>query len=166
MPLLIAAGLIGVPLAIAFLARRDQPDPNSTAVEGEPSTADTATAYPMNHYLPGAGYYHAPYHAWFPFPFGFHDASRGWYRGGQWRTAATPDDNERRDEQRASGFAGRSTGGTPASRTGNNSAGNAARVMTSRPSAEAVSRANSSATSRSSSVTRGGFGSSSRPAIS
>jgi hypothetical protein len=153
-PLLIAAGLIGVPLAIA-MAHHALADNEDDGTSWSTSTSvDTATAYPMNHFLPGAGYYHAPYHAWFPMPFNYHDNSRGWFRGGQWRTTPMEDDAERRDEARTGGFvAGRGYSG-------------GGRVLTSRPSLEAVQRANTGAATQHANVIRGGFGSSSRPGIS
>ena len=152
-PLLIAAGLLGVPLAIS-LASHAFADYDDEVAPSAPPTVDAATAYPMNHFLPGAGYYHAPYHAWFPMPFNYYVAGRGWFRGGQWRRAADADDNERREEQRVSGFTS----------SGSSRAG---RIYTSRPSLEAVQRANTgAATAHHANVIRGGFGSSSRPGIS
>ena len=39
--------------------------------------------------MPGAGYYHAPFHAFYPQPYNFYDAARQqYYYAGQW--AATP----------------------------------------------------------------------------
>ncbi len=160
-PLLIAAGLIGVPLAIALSHawsddEGDAPSPAGT----DPTTVDANTAYPMNHFVPGAGYYHVPYHAWFPFPFNYHD-SRGWYRGGRWRAAPQEDDNERRGTQPSRGgatYAGSSHGGGA--------------WLSSRPSPDAVQRANAGAISAHGSgsaggqVIRGGFGFSAHPGVS
>jgi hypothetical protein len=140
-PVLIAAGLVGTPLVISAIRRAQARD--------EASNVDEAAAYPMNHFLPGAGYYHAPYHAWFPMPFNQHDPNRGWFRGGKWRGTAQEDEAERAEEARASGVAPRG--------------GYGGRVMTSRPNKDAVRRANTgAATYRSTHVTRGGFGFSSR----
>jgi hypothetical protein len=50
-----------------------------------PVSADQT--YPNNYHLPGAGYYHAPYHAWFPFPYNYHDPARGYFAGGLWHLA-------------------------------------------------------------------------------
>lgn len=147
-PLLIAAGIIGVPVAIG-LARQMLADDDNGWSSSDAPRVDTATAYPMNHFLPGAGYYHAPYHAWFPMPFNYYDTSRGWFRGGQWRQAAQEDDAERREEARLSGL----------NATNFHSSGGGARILTSRPTAEAVNHANAN-------VVRGGFGSSARPGIS
>ena len=41
--------------------------------------------YTNNQYVPGAGYYHAPFRAWFPRPYNQFDAqSRRYFYGGQW----------------------------------------------------------------------------------
>ncbi len=41
-------------------------------------------SYTNNYYLPGAGYYHAPYHAWYPFPYNYYVPGSGYYHGGTW----------------------------------------------------------------------------------
>jgi hypothetical protein len=43
--------------------------------------------YDNDAYTPGVGYYHAPYHAWFPMRFDSHDPARGYFRGGLWLAA-------------------------------------------------------------------------------
>ena len=43
--------------------------------------ADTNT-YTNNTYQPSQGYYHAPYHAWYPMPYGHFQPGRGYYYGG------------------------------------------------------------------------------------
>lgn len=49
----------------------------------------TGGVYTNDHYLPGVGYYHAPYRAWYPMPYNHYDAAqRLYYHGGQW--AAEP----------------------------------------------------------------------------
>ncbi len=150
-PLLIAAGLIGVPLAIGLASRANDDEAPPPA-----PTVDANTAYPMNHFLPGAGYYHAPYHTWFPVPFNFYDTGRGWYRGGQWYSTAEENAAERDAVARTSGFTARS-----------GSSGYATRLLTSRPDPAAVQRANASAAAHHSAhVIRSGFGQSSRPGIS
>jgi hypothetical protein len=41
--------------------------------------------YTNNYYVPGAGYYHAPFCAWFPLPYNHFDpAKRQYFYGGQW----------------------------------------------------------------------------------
>lgn len=69
--------------------RRAQPDPSATTAQPEapaPLVAADRT-YPNNDFTPGVGYYHAPYHAWFPFPYNHHDPSRGYFAGGLWQAA-------------------------------------------------------------------------------
>lgn len=44
----------------------------------------TATTYTNNHYVPGVGYYHAPFYGWFPHPYNTYDPARGYYYGGHW----------------------------------------------------------------------------------
>ena len=46
--------------------------------------------YTNNHYVPGAGYYHAPFHGWYPHPHNSYNPDRGYYYGGNWN--AYPDD--------------------------------------------------------------------------
>lgn len=47
-----------------------------------------ASVYVNDHHIPGAGYYHAPFHAFFPKPYNFYDAStHQYYHGGQWSLA-------------------------------------------------------------------------------
>jgi hypothetical protein len=51
---------------------------------------NTANYYTNNFYVPGAGYYHAPYRSWYPLPYNYFDAQKQqYYYGGQW--ALRPD---------------------------------------------------------------------------
>lgn len=62
---------------------------DNTAVEqGGPPAAPVAAdrTYSNNDYVPGAGYYHAPYHAWYPHPYNYYDPNRGYFAGGLWGT--------------------------------------------------------------------------------
>ena len=43
--------------------------------------------YTNNHYVHGAGYYHAPYGAWFPYSYNSFTPGRGYFHGGQWNSA-------------------------------------------------------------------------------
>jgi hypothetical protein len=44
-----------------------------------------ANVYSNNYYVPGAGYYHAPFCAWFPLPYNHFDPAKGrYFYGGQW----------------------------------------------------------------------------------
>jgi len=68
---------------------RARPDPFAPVEQPEapvtPVSADRT--YQNNEFTPGAGYYHAPQHAWFPLPFNHHDPSRGYFAGGLWQAA-------------------------------------------------------------------------------
>jgi hypothetical protein len=44
-------------------------------------------SYTNNHHIPGVGYFHAPFGAWFPHRYNDHDPSRGYYHGGQWNNS-------------------------------------------------------------------------------
>jgi hypothetical protein len=52
---------------------------------GGPPQVSTANAYTNDHFIPGAGYYHAPYRAWYPTRYNQYDArARLYYHGGRW----------------------------------------------------------------------------------
>ena len=52
----------------------------------------TDAVYTNNYYVSGAGYYHAPYRAWYPHPYNYFDPQTQRYvSGGQW--AMAPDQN-------------------------------------------------------------------------
>lgn len=150
-PLLVAAGVVGIPLVLGVAQCGRQPKESN---EETPPTVNTETSYPNNHFLPGAGYYHAPYHAWFPLPFNHHDSARGWFRGGSWRGAAQADATELGQGARPAGTSG--LAGTQG----------ISNLAASRPTPEAVSRANAGAKAKAGAVSRGGFGQSSRPSFS
>lgn len=58
------------------------PDPRRAPVS-------EAAVYTNNYYLPGVGYYHAPFRAWFPLAYNHFDPqSQRYFYGGQW--GATP----------------------------------------------------------------------------
>lgn len=57
---------------------------------GAQAPVSAENVYTNNHYLQGAGYYHAPYHAWYPHPLNYYDAGRGYYHGGQWSQTPEP----------------------------------------------------------------------------
>ena len=47
----------------------------------------TANVYTNNYFVPGVGYYHAPFCAWYPLPYNHFDtASQRYFYGGQWGT--------------------------------------------------------------------------------
>jgi len=60
------------------------PPPKDDDDWGASAQVANGQSYPNNYYVPGAGYYHASYHAFFPFRYNFFDGSRGYYYGGSW----------------------------------------------------------------------------------
>ncbi len=66
--------------AQASSARQPSPQPAAPPVSAD-------QVYTNNAFIPGVGYYHAPYHAWFPHPFNYYDPVRGYYAGGLWQAA-------------------------------------------------------------------------------
>ena len=54
-----------------------------------PPTLSTDAVYTNNFYVAGAGYYHAPFRAWYSLPFNHYDPqSRRYFYGGQWAETA------------------------------------------------------------------------------
>jgi hypothetical protein len=48
-------------------------------------SASTDNVYTNNYYIPGAGYYHAPFRAWYLWPYNHFDPNtQKYYYGGQW----------------------------------------------------------------------------------
>jgi hypothetical protein len=57
---------------------------------GDPSKApiSSGSVYTNNFYVPGVGYYHAPFRAWYQIPYNYFDTnSQRYFYGGQWGTA-------------------------------------------------------------------------------
>jgi hypothetical protein len=53
--------------------------------QNRPAPVSSEAVYTNNYYLPGVGYYHAPFCAWYPRPFNDYDPARTlYYYGGQW----------------------------------------------------------------------------------
>jgi hypothetical protein len=47
-----------------------------------------SSVYTNNYFLPGVGYYHAPFRAWYAFPYNHFDPqTRRYFQGGQWAVA-------------------------------------------------------------------------------
>lgn len=82
--LLSGIGLVGG-LAAWDAWQRSQENAAAPQPATPPVSADQT--YPNNYHLPGAGYYHAPYRAWFPHPYNYHDPARGYFAGGLWNLA-------------------------------------------------------------------------------
>lgn len=63
-------------------------DPNPSAGDWGGSAYDNENQDQQNNsYMPGVGYYHSPFHAWYPVSFNTHDPNRGYYYGGSWHAA-------------------------------------------------------------------------------
>lgn len=92
---------------------------------GNKPTASADSVYTNNYYVPGAGYYHAPYRAWYPWPYNYFDPnSHRYYYGGQWwpapnetitnvsapTAAAVQQATAQRTDVRRGGFGGTSHG--------------------------------------------------------
>jgi hypothetical protein len=55
-----------------------------TGCEQKPSIS-TENVYTNNFYVPGTGYYHAPFRNWYPLPYNHFDAQKQrYFYGGQW----------------------------------------------------------------------------------
>jgi hypothetical protein len=88
--LLGTAGVVGVASTWdAWRRAREQEKRDRLAATTLPEAAPVSTerTYTNNEYVPGVGYYHAPFFGWFPFPWNFHNPSRGYFAGGQWHPA-------------------------------------------------------------------------------
>jgi hypothetical protein len=58
-------------------------DDRNRAVFPPNDAGETAEAEPTNNtYVPGQGYYHAPYHGWYKYPFNYYQPGYGYYHGG------------------------------------------------------------------------------------
>ncbi len=52
---------------------------------GGPVRISAQSVYVNDYYIPGAGYYHAPFHRFYPYPYNFYDSrQRMYFFGGQW----------------------------------------------------------------------------------
>ena len=50
-----------------------------------PPPISTSNVYTNDFFVPGAGYYHAPFRAWFAYPYNYFDQQKNLYFfGGQW----------------------------------------------------------------------------------
>jgi hypothetical protein len=83
--LLGTAGIVGA-ATIVDSFRKAQSDPLPAPQPPGPPLSGTRD-YANNDFVPGVGYYHAPYHAWYPFPYNYHDPARGYFAGGLWAAA-------------------------------------------------------------------------------
>jgi hypothetical protein len=55
---------------------------------GRPAPVSAAHVYTNNYYVPGVGYYHAPFRAFYQVPYNFYEPkSQKYFFGGQWASA-------------------------------------------------------------------------------
>lgn len=51
----------------------------------EKAPISSEAVYTNNYFIPGAGYYHAPFRAWYPLPYNdFNPLTKTYFHGGQW----------------------------------------------------------------------------------
>jgi hypothetical protein len=85
--LLGTAGVVAVAAGVdAWQKSRDAEAPVPAPQPSGPQLS-TAQTYSNNDYIPGVGYYHAPFFGWYPFPYNHYDPTRGYYAGGLWQAA-------------------------------------------------------------------------------
>jgi hypothetical protein len=52
---------------------------------GRPARISAQSVYVNDYYVPGVGYYHAPFHRFYPYPYNFYDSRlKMYFFGGQW----------------------------------------------------------------------------------
>lgn len=155
--LLGSAGVLGVALAVNGWQQARRKAEEKAPAEPEPGPVEPDRAYAHNSFLPGLGYYHAPFGAWYPFPWNFHQPGRGYFSGGDWRPAP---DNRPTAASRpsAAGLAAASALRTRRETEARRTTGTAGFSST-RPTPAARPAPAAAPTSKPS-ITRGGFGSS------
>jgi hypothetical protein len=84
--LLGTAGVVGLALVYdGWRTSSNANDPAAANAAPPPVPVSGDRMYANNEYIPGIGYYHAPYHAWFPHPYNYYDPVQGYFAGGLWR---------------------------------------------------------------------------------
>lgn len=62
----------------------DKPAYNQSAYNSGDWSSNTNSAITNNTYVAGQGYWHAPYHAWYPYPYNYFRPGFGYYYGGRY----------------------------------------------------------------------------------
>lgn len=70
------SGLVTLVLSTALVSGCDDSSQNGTA--GYPAGASITN----NAHIPGLGYYHAPYHGWYEYPYNYYRPGLGYFHGG------------------------------------------------------------------------------------
>jgi hypothetical protein len=86
---LVLLGTMGVVGGIvawdAWQRTGEENNPSSSEPHSPPAPIAADRTYNNNDFIPGVGYYHAPYHAWYPFSYNHYDPLRGYFAGGLWQ---------------------------------------------------------------------------------
>ena len=85
---LVGATVVGTAgMSLLTPSRKEEQPPQTqndwTSQSEEPPVSEDQE-YTNDTYVPGAGYYHAPYHSFFPYRYNYYDSARGYYHGGSW----------------------------------------------------------------------------------
>lgn len=59
-------------------------DEEEEVADHEVQEVHSGHSYNNNHYVPGVGYYHAPFRSWFSRPYNDYDSSRGYFYNNAW----------------------------------------------------------------------------------
>lgn len=84
--MLLLSGALATGLGLSGCSDSNPPPATGQAWNGAVLPDDDNQDQQNDSYVPGVGYYHSPFHAWYPFPFNIHRADRGYYYGGLWHT--------------------------------------------------------------------------------
>ena len=80
--LLLVGTVVGIcGFAVYSCVKDDEVDDN------EVEYVRSGSSYTNNHYVPGVGYYHAPFHGWFSNRYNDHDPARGHFYNGGWHSS-------------------------------------------------------------------------------
>ncbi len=82
--MLLLSGALATGLGLGGCSDSNPPPAPGQAWNGMALADDNNQDQQNNAYVPGLGYYHTPFHSWYPFPFNFHRPDRGYYYGGVW----------------------------------------------------------------------------------
>lgn len=157
--LLGSAGVLGVALAIDGWREARQSSETTAPDEPRPDPVSPDRTYAHGSFLPGLGYYHAPFGAWFPFPWNFHQPGRGYFSGGEWRPA--PDERPTTASRPSAAGLAAASALQARREAGNPGTGASAALAATRPrAAPAVRPAPAAPPASKPAITRGGFGSS------
>lgn len=87
---LVGTAVVGGTAVTALRSRSKQEDDwGSTSLPSPSRGVPSNPTYPNDYFVKGLGYYHAPFHAFYPNRFNFHDDAQGYYYGGSWHPTAS-----------------------------------------------------------------------------